>query len=338
MPDLPEPVGEQAGVDDVLDDEDAIAELLLADAVVADAVADLQPGSDPGAAGEPVMGDTDQPDMGEALTQPAAVPAAPAQPTQVPPAPPGQPTQTLNVPATQGATANPAVPVFVAPTPANTGIPAAAPAGGQEALGFPQNTPWRDMQPAEQVAYWQHQARRHEDRVKAMGDYDQLKQVEAEYSKLREASQTEQEKLVAEARRQGHSEAIAAASGQLVEQWVRAAAAGRLHEDSVNALLGGLDRTRFLSQDGGGVDTAKVYALVNSIAPTAVASPQPTPGQPATPAAPAQPATAQPLVAAPAGGVPDFGQGQPATSRPSGLAAGREIARQRFAQAKKPTQ
>jgi hypothetical protein len=74
-----------------------------------------------------------------------------------------------------------------------------------------------------------------------------------------------------------------------------------------------------------------VYAFVNSIAPAAVAQPQQAPGQPGQQAAPATPTAAQPLVRTPAGGTPDFGQGQPATSRPSGLAAGREIAKQRFA-------
>ncbi len=289
---------------------------------------------------EPDKGATVQPDMGEELTQPAtgATTTAPAQPTQ-PTQPTGQPApapQTLHVPPATTTTGNPPVPVFVAP-PADAGGHTAAPAaaGTTDPNGFPQNTPWRDMQPAEQVAYWQHQARRHEDRVKSMDDYDQLKQVAAEYQRIREANQTEQEKLVADARRQGHAEALAAAGGQLVEQWVRAATAGRLPQESVNALLGGLDRARFLKD--GAVDTDKVYAFVNSIAPAAVAQPQVQPGQPAAPTAPATaPAGTQPLVAAPAGGAPDFGQGQPATSRPSGLAAGREIARQRFAaQAKK---
>jgi hypothetical protein len=195
------------------------------------------------------------------------------------------------------------------------------------------NTSWRDMNPQEQVAYWQHQARRHEDRVKAMSDYDQLKQVAAEHERLVTAAQTDHERAVAEARRQGHADALTAAGSQLVEQWVRASAANRLPEEGVNALLDGMDRSRFLSADGA-VDTAKVATYVNQIA--SMATPPQTPGQPATHAVPAtQPPGNQPLVRAPAGGAPDFGQGQPGSARPSGLAAGREIARQRFAQAAK---
>lgn len=341
MPEPPEPASDDSSRDSTLtpaepgaaeeDPDDEIAELLLADAVAADEAAEP----------EPDMGDTDQPDMGDVLTQPAApAPTAPAtQPTQPPASQPAQQTppagaQTMTVPSTGTTTFNPAVPQFVAPT--------AAPGGdGQQTQGsatdqpggFPANTPWRDMAPDQQVAYWQHQARRHEERVKSMGDYDDLKRTSEEYQRLVAASQTEQERAVAEARRQGHAEALSAAGGQLVEQWMRAATAGRIPEESVNALLEGLDRSRFLSKDGG-VDTGKVYAFVNSIAPApaAASQPQPTPGQPAGQAAPAaQPAGIQPLVRTPAGGAPDFGQGQPGTSRPSGLAAGREIARQRFA-------
>ncbi len=125
------------------------------------------------------------------MTHPAAGTTAPAQPTtQQPQQPTSQTNAVPNTGTTTGTTTNPAVPVFVAPT---TGSENGAPAGAQEQAGFPQNTPWRDMKPEEQVAYWQHQARRHEDRVKSMADYDQLKQVEAEYQRIREANQTEQE-------------------------------------------------------------------------------------------------------------------------------------------------
>jgi hypothetical protein len=193
------------------------------------------------------------------------------------------------------------------------------------------------MQPAEQVAYWQHQARKHEQRVRDMGDYDQLRTKADQYETLVAASQTDHERAVAEARRQGHAEALTAAGGQLVEQWLRAAAAGRLGEESVNALLDGLDRSRFLTKQGG-VDTDQVYTLVNSVAPSPASAPAApatgTPGQPAVagvqPAGqPMHPSAAvQPFVAPPRG--PDFGQGQPGAAKLSGLARGRELARQRY--------
>jgi hypothetical protein len=177
------------------------------------------------------------------------------------------------------------------------------------------------MTAKQQAAYWKAQARKHEDRVKGMSDYDKYKEAFDEYQRLLTASQTEQEKAVAEARRQGRTEALKETGGQLVEQWVRAAAAGRLAEESVTALLTGLDRSRFLHENGG-VDTDKVYQFVGSIAPAAAPVQPDGQGVPVNPAQP--PVTAAPTRA------PDFGQGTPSSARPSGLAAGREIARQRF--------
>lgn len=176
----------------------------------------------------------------------------------------------------------------------------------------------------QQVAYWQHHARKWQQRAEGMNDYDQLKQTAEQYQRLVEASQTEQERAVVEARRQGRTEALSETGGQLVDQWMRAAANGRLPEEGVNALLQGLDRSRFLKSDHS-VDTDKVFAFVSTIAPASAAAPAATAEQGASAQ---QPAPAQ--VTAPPRG-PDFGQGHPATARPSGLDAGREIARARFA-------
>jgi len=168
-----------------------------------------------------------------------------------------------------------------------------------------------------------------------MSDYDQLKATAEQYQQLVTASQSEHERAVAEARRQGHASALAEAGGQLVEQWLRAAAVGRIPEEGVNALLQGLDRSRFLNPQGG-VDTDKVWQFVSSVAPqpaaaaTAAAVP-PAPGAPAQPT-PVPPSGQVPGFVAPPGG-PDFGQGHPGSAKPSGLAAGREIAKQRFAAA-----
>lgn len=318
QPAPPEPDPEQQ-------DDDDVAELLLADAVAAD---------DAAAEPEPDRGDQSQPDMGEPLTQPAqppaTAPAAPAPTQQPPTTSPTQPGLTITYPAANGSTGQPVaatvtVPPLVAPVPNGATQPP-----GPDVYDYPERTPLDQMTPQQQAEYWRHKARKHEDRVKAMGDYDDLKKVAGQYEALVQASQTEQERAVAEARRQGHAEALTAAGGQLVEQWMRAAAVGRLPQESVDAILAGLDRSRFIAQDGS-VDTAKVWGFVNSIAP-AVTPPAVQPGQPA-PVAPAQqPAPAAPVTptVTPAGG-PDFGQGQPGNSRPAGIALGAEIARQRFA-------
>lgn len=284
----------------------------------------------------PVMGGSTPPvDPGApppAVTPPPAAPP-PVQPP--PPAPPASPT-----PPAQPAAQPPPGQTQYAPPPAQQppppGGPPAQPPGQGPGTGtdpgYPANTPWREMQPAEQTAYWQHQARRHEARVKEMADYDDLKARSTEYDKLVAASQTEHDRAVAEARRQGRTEAITESGSKLVDQWIRAAATGRLPDESVNALLGGLDRQQFLTTDGG-VDTDKVWSYIGSIAPQPAAQ-QPAgagaPGIPGQqPAGQTVPPPAAPLTSA--RGAPDMGQGHPGTARPTGLEAGREIARKRFA-------
>jgi hypothetical protein len=201
-----------------------------------------------------------------------------------------------------------------------------------EDLGYPAGVPQTEMSADQQLAYWKHKARVHETRNKAMGDYDELKSTAEKYQQLVAASQTDHERAVAEANRQGYAKALAEAGGQLVEQWVRAAAAGRLPQESVDALLLGLDRSRFMNPNGG-VDTDKVYAFVGSLAPAAAPAAGPAqPGQQGGTGTAQQPLQqqAQPLIAAPPR-APDFGQGQPQTPKLTGLAAGAEIARARFA-------
>ena len=312
----------------------------------------------------PVMGGDD--------TNPPAQPAQPAQPQQPPapvPAPqPGQPTpvqpfgqqpqypvpgppqqyqyqyppQQQPAPAPQPGQPTPAQAFGQQPPAApQTPAPAQPPAGQQTPPaqgdpGFPANTPWREMNPEQQVAYWQHQSRKHEQRVQSMGDYEQLRQQAAEYQRHQEANQTEHQRAIAEAHRQGASEALAQANGQLVDQWVRAAAAGRLAPEGVDALLANLNRQAFVSN--GAVDTDRVWSFVSSIsgAPGPSQPQPPAPAQAPQPVQPQQPPAQQPVGPS---RTPDFGQGQPTATRPSGLEAGRLLAEQRFAKntPQKPT-
>lgn len=272
-----------------------------------------------------------QPPVPQPVPQPFPQPPAP-QPQPVPQVP-----QFVLPPAPQPPPQQQQPPAPAAPQtpPASGGSnpPNPAPGTGNEPAGFPANTPWRDMRPDEQLAYWQHQARRHEERWKGMSDYEQLKATAQQYQQVIESSQTEHERALAEARRQGHASALEQAGAQLVDQWIRAAAINRLPDESVNALLSHLDRKAFLDAQGG-VDTAKVYAYVGTIAP---APQQPPAVPPVTPPGQQPPAVApgpvpppqQVLPYAPPGG-PDFGQGNPGSAEPSGLAAGAAIAAKRF--------
>lgn len=105
---------------------------------------------------------------------------------------------------------------------------------------------------------WKAQARKHEERAKA----NSAAAKELEQAKL--AALSDQEKAVELARQQARAEAFAQLGGQLVDMAVTAAVAGRGID--AEALLDGLDRTRFLGEDGS-VDQAAVVAWVDRIAP-----------------------------------------------------------------------
>jgi hypothetical protein len=74
------------------------------------------------------------------------------------------------------------------------------------------------------------------------------KAATAELDKLRQATATDQEKAVMAAKAEGRTEALREAGTRLVEAEVRAAAAGRGVD--IDALLEGVDRSKFLDDEG----------------------------------------------------------------------------------------
>ncbi len=127
---------------------------------------------------------------------------------------------------------------------------------------------------AAELEKWKAQARKHEDRAKANAA------AAAELEQLRQQTMTDQEKAVEEARRAARAEVLAEVGASRVDDAVRVACAGRSVD--VDALLDGLDRHRFLAEDGT-PDRDGIAAWVDRIAPA------PTEDQ--------------------AAGVPDLGQG-----------------------------
>lgn len=98
------------------------------------------------------------------------------------------------------------------------------------------------------------------------------KAATAELEKLRQATATDQEKAVMAAKAEGRTEALREAGIGRVDDAVRAAAGGRSVD--VDALLEGLDRTRFLDDDGA-PDRDAIQAWIDRIVPA-----QETPGFP----------------------------------------------------------
>lgn len=109
-----------------------------------------------------------------------------------------------------------------------------------------------------EIDKWKATSRKHEDRAKAnTAAAKELEQVKA-------ASMTEQERAVAEARAATRAEVLAEVANDRVEDALRLAAAGTTLD--VDALLEGLDRARFVTEDGQ-VDTDRVKSYIEGIAP-----------------------------------------------------------------------
>lgn len=167
---------------------------------------------------------------------------------------------------------------------------------GDAPNGFPEKTPLADMTTEQQVSYWKHQARKHEDRNRGTADYDAIK---AERDELKTRTQTDAERVLEDARKEAgevaRKEARAEALPRVVRAEFKAAAAGRIPADRLDTVLEPLDLTKFLTADGSEVDTDKVTRYVEGLAP--------------------------------AGGQkwPDMGQGRRDSTKATGVGAGRAL-------------
>lgn len=170
--------------------------------------------------------------------EPAPTPPAPTPPAPTPPAP--------------------------APTP-----PAPAPEPDKD-LGFPKDTPVAQMKPEQQAAYWQHQARKHEDRNKEWQTVaggktaaEVKKDLEAAAALAREKL-SDHEKAVEDAKTAGRSEAVNEYGPKAVKAALKILL-GDMPEAEQEAEIDLLDLSKFITD--GEVDTAKVRRAAEKIAP-----------------------------------------------------------------------
>lgn len=147
---------------------------------------------------------------------------------------------------------------------------------------FPEKTPLKDMSADQQAEYWRHKARKHEARVTALGDVEQLRADAAELARLRREGMSENDKALADAREQAANEARTAERASFAEQLVtaefRAANNGRIETDRMKGLLEGIDPHKFLTPEGQ-VDTDKVKQYVDGVAPADTKQKWPDMGQ-----------------------------------------------------------
>lgn len=105
---------------------------------------------------------------------------------------------------------------------------------------------------------WKALSRKNEERAKANAS------AAAELEGLRNASLSDSEKAVENAKAEGRKQALQEVSMRLVDAEFKVAAAGR--PVNVDALLDGLDRTRFVNEEGE-VDSERVSAFIDGLAP-----------------------------------------------------------------------
>lgn len=124
---------------------------------------------------------------------------------------------------------------------------------------FPANTPVKEMTPEQQAAYWQHQSRKHEDRVKKYGDLtpEQVKALQDENTTLKTAGQSAADKAIEEAKAAGRAEVQAGWDRDKATAALSKALEGRIPD--AGALVG-LDVSKFVVS--GKVDTDAINAWV----------------------------------------------------------------------------
>lgn len=107
---------------------------------------------------------------------------------------------------------------------------------------------------------WKTLSKKNEERAKANAA------AAKELEQLRLQSMSDQEKAVEQARTEARAEALATVGGRLVDASIRVAAAGRLPDETVAVLLQGLDRSKFLGEDGE-PDEKSIATFMDGIAP-----------------------------------------------------------------------
>lgn len=123
---------------------------------------------------------------------------------------------------------------------------------GQDAeRGFPASTPVADMTAEQQAAYWKFHARKHEDRVRELGDLSDLREKARKWDEHAAASASEQDKAVQAAVAAATASQTAAHRAELAEFALRGAlGATQLTDEQRAAVLKPLDFAKFVGADG----------------------------------------------------------------------------------------
>lgn len=140
---------------------------------------------------------------------------------------------------------------------------------GESDRGYPEHTPLAEMSVEQREAYHRYHSRKWQGIAESRKDYDAVKAKADQFDELQRQQMTPSEKALDDARRQGREEERTAQAPRLVKAEFRAMAAGRTINGQpvdLDALLEDVDLTKYLKDDGD-VDTAKVTARLDKLAP-----------------------------------------------------------------------
>jgi hypothetical protein len=207
-----------------------------------------------------------------------------------------------------GAPDDPPAPTPPAPTPPAPTPPAPTPPAPEpdKDLGFPKDTPVAEMKPVEQAAYWRDKARKHEGRnsewQQALGGKTAA-EVKAEIDTLRREKLSDQEKAVEDAKKEARESAASEYAPKAARAVFELALTHVEDTTERSEILEAIDLKSVIKENGD-IDTDKVNRIVARLAPT-----------------PAGKAGQQ--------RIRDFGAGDRRTDKSSGVAAGRDLFKER---------
>lgn len=144
-----------------------------------------------------------------------------------------------------------------------SGTPAGTDEGAGKTKGaeFPADTAVNDMTPEEQAAYWKHQSRKHEDRVKAFGKVTPEQAIKAaeDQEEARKKALSDTDRAVEEAREAGRKEASASAAKREADTALKVALRGRVI-DGAKAF----DRPEFVKDGVADIEALTAWVEANS--------------------------------------------------------------------------
>ncbi|MHC6175462.1 hypothetical protein [Glutamicibacter sp. X7] len=133
--------------------------------------------------------------------------------------------------------------------------------GAKNDLGFPADTAVKDMTPDQQAAYWKHQARKHESRVKAYGDItpEQVQGLVDERENERKKKLSDADRQREEAVQKATTSAKADAARREADTALKIALRGRVIDGQA-----AFDRPDFVKDDAADVDAILEWVEQNS--------------------------------------------------------------------------